>query len=233
MHADLIAPFSAAAAGARLPAPWRIVTLAGVERATQYALVADGASVVLRADAHAAMASITHPLRVDARNARFIRWRWKISNVLKQSDLRSKTGDDFPARVYVLFDFDSSRLSVLQRARLYLARKRYGVEVPSAALCYVWDGKAPVGTSVWSPYTDRVRVIVVESGSQHLDRWREVQRDLVADFRSAFGEDPPAISGVAIASDTDNTGESVSALFGDIRLFSQPRLAPPATSSGR
>ncbi len=157
----VIAPFSAAAPGAPLPAPWRLTTLPGVERATQYALIADEASVVLRANAQAAMASITHPLKVDPDKFPFISWRWKISNVLQTSDLRSKTGDDFPARVYVLFDFDIGKLSILQRARMYLARKRYGVDVPSAALCYVWDGKEPVGTAVWSPYTDRVRVIVV------------------------------------------------------------------------
>ncbi|MEO8165601.1 MAG: DUF3047 domain-containing protein, partial [Betaproteobacteria bacterium] len=107
--------------------------------------------------------------------------------------------------------------------KVYLARKRYGQDVPTAALCYVWDARAPVGTSVWSPYTDRVRVIVVESGTANLNRWREVQRDLVADFRAAFGEEPPPIAGIAVASDTDNTGESVTAMFGDIRLGSKSR----------
>jgi hypothetical protein len=217
-----IAPFSAGSPGAKLPAPWRISTLPSVKRATQYSLVADDATVVLRAVADASMASVMHPLKLDPKAAPFLTWRWKVSNILSKSDLSSKAGDDFPARVYVLFDYDTSKLSILQRAKIYLARSRYGKDVPAAALCYVWDGKAPVGTSVWSPYTDRVRVIVVESGSANLNRWREVQRDVVADFRAAFGEEPPAISGVAVASDTDNTGESVTALFGDIRLIARP-----------
>ena len=198
--------------------PWRITTLPNVKRATRYALVADGETVVLRAEANASMASVMHPLKIDPKVLPFIAWRWKVSNILQKSDISSRAGDDFPARVYVLFDYDISKLSILQRAKMRLARSRYGKDVPTAALCYVWDGKAPVGTSVWSPYTDRVRVIVVESGSANLNRWREVQRDLVADFRAAFGEDPPAISGVAVASDTDNTGESATAFYGDIRL---------------
>ena len=213
-----IAAFSAASPGAELPVPWRITTLPNVKRATRYALVADGETVVLRAEANASMASVMHPLKIDPKVLPFIAWRWKVSNILQKSDISSRAGDDFPARVYVLFDYDISKLSILQRAKMYLARSRYGKDVPAAALCYVWDGKAPVGTSVWSPYTDRVRVIVVESGSANLNRWREVQRDLVADFRAAFGEDPPAISGVAVASDTDNTGESATAFYGDIRL---------------
>jgi hypothetical protein len=213
-----IAPFSAASPGAELPVPWRITTLPNVKRATHYALVADGETVVLRAEANASMASVTHALKLDPKVLPFIAWRWKVSNVLRKSDMSSKAGDDFPARVYVLFDYDVSKLSFLQRAKLYLARSRYGEAVPAAALCYVWDGNAPAGTSAWSPYTDRVRVIVVESGSANLNRWLEVQRDVVADFRAAFGEDPPAISGVAVATDTDNTGESAVAFYGDIRF---------------
>jgi hypothetical protein len=68
-------------------------------------------------------------------------------------------------------------------------------------------------------------VIVVESGAANVNRWREAERDLVADFRAAFGEEPPPISGVAVASDTDNTGESVTALYGDIRLSVQMQNA--------
>jgi hypothetical protein len=221
-----ITPFSTATPGAALPPPWRISTLPGIKRATRYALVTDDGAVVLRAQADASMASVLHPLRLAPETLPYIAWRWKISNVLQKSDIHSKAGDDFPARVYVLFDYDVGKLPLLQRAKLYLARKRYGNDVPAAALCYVWDGKAPVGTSVWSAYTDRVRVIVVESGSANVNRWREVRRNLVADFRAAFGEDPPPISGIAAASDTDNTGESVTALFGDIRLMAQPQATP-------
>ncbi len=218
-----IAPFSAGSPGSAFPIPWRIVTLPKPKHSTQYTLVADEGTTVLRAQANAAMASLVHPLKLDPKNNPFISWRWKISNLLDKADISTKAGDDFPARVYVVFDYDVGKLSLLQRVKIFLARKLYGREVPSAALCYVWDGKAPAGTSVWSPYTDRVRVIVVDSGAANVNRWREAERDLVADFRSAFGEEPPEISGVAVASDTDNTGESVTAWFGDIRLLAQPQ----------
>lgn len=38
------------------------------------------------------------------------------------------------------------------------------------------------------------------------------------DFRAAFGEDPGQVTGVAVATDTDNTGESATAFYGDIRF---------------
>ena len=216
--ASAVTPFSAGSPGSAFPSPWRSVTLPKAKRPTQYTLVADEGRVVLRAEANASMSSLVHPLKVDSKNFPFINWRWKISNLLSKAEISTKAGDDFPARVYVLFDYDVSKLSLPQRIKIFLARKFYGTEVPAAALCYVWDGKALLGTSAWSPYTDRVRVIVVESGAANVGRWREVERDLVADFRDAFGEEPPAISGVAVASDTDNTGESVTAMFGDVRL---------------
>jgi len=163
------------------------------------------------------MAGVAHPLKLDVRAHPVIEWRWKILNLLTKSNITTKEGDDYPARVYILFDYDIRKLPFSVRAKIRLARL-YGADVPLAALCYVWDGKAAAGTSVWSVYTDRVRVIVAESGGTNLGKWVTIRRDVAADFRAAFGEDPPAISGVVLATDTDNTGESATAFYGDIRF---------------
>lgn len=217
-EAPVLAPFSAAAPGASLPAPWKLTTLPRIGRHTRYSLVRDGDAVVLRADAEASMAGVAHPLKLDVRAHPVIEWRWKILNLLTKSDIATKTGDDYPARVYVLFDYDIRKLPFSVRAKIRLARL-YGADVPLAALCYVWDGKAAAGTSVWSAYTDRVRMIVAESGGANLGKWVTIRRDVAADFRAAFGEDPPAISGVVLATDTDDTGESATAFYGDIRFM--------------
>lgn len=221
-----VTPFSTAEAGATLPPPWRLATLAGIGNPTRYSLAKDNDVVVLRADAQASMASVVHALRLDPKQYPIVSWRWKISNVLRTADMRLKSGDDFPARIYVLFDYDTRKLPFMQRVKLAIARQRYGADVPAAALCYVWDGKAAPGTTGWSTYTDRVRMIVVESGAGNVNAWRDAERNIVADYRAAFGEDPPAVSAVAIVSDTDNTGESVTAMFGDIRFHTLPAMQP-------
>ena len=167
------------------------------------------------------MAGVAHPLKLDVRTHPVIEWRWKVMNLLKKSDIAAKQGDDYPARVYVLFDYDIRKLPFSVRAKIRLARL-VGADIPLAALCYVWDGKAAAGTSVWSVYTDRVRVIVAEGGAANLGKWVTIRRNVAADFRAAFGEEPPAISGVAIATDTDNTGESATAFYGDIRFTQGP-----------
>lgn len=213
-----LTPFSTAAPGAPLPAPWTLTTLPNIGKHTRYTLVRDGDTVVLRADAKESMASVTHPLQLDPHAYPIIEWRWRAQNLIRKADIATKAGDDFPARVYVLFDYDVGKLPFATRAKIRLARALFGTDVPVAALCYVWDGKAAKDTSVWSAYTDRVRMIVAESGAENLNKWVTVRRDVVADFRAAFGEDPPPISGVAIATDTDNTGESATAFYGDIRF---------------
>jgi len=87
---------------------------------------------------------------------------------------------------------------------------------PMAALNYIWASKAPVGTVVPDPYTDRSILIVVESGSKNLNKWVEEVRNVSEDYIKAFGTEPPPISGIAIMADSDNTKESTVSFFGDI-----------------
>ena len=84
------------------------------------------------------------------------------------------------------------------------------------AVNYIWESKSPVGTVVPNPYTGRVRMFVLQSGNGKVGEWVTESRNLVEDYRKAFGADPPRISGVAVMTDTDNTGESAVAYFGDI-----------------
>jgi Protein of unknown function (DUF3047) len=213
-----IARFSSANAGDALPVPWKVVTLGKSKKPTRYSLVLDADKTVLRADAAASMASVMHPLRFDPHDHPIVEWRWKIAHLLQKSNVATKAGDDFPARLYVVFDYDIARLPFSARVKIRVARALFGQDVPAAALCYVWDGKGVKDAAAWSPFTDRVRVIIAESGDAHLNQWVTVRRNIVDDFRAAFGEDPPAVSGVAVATDTDNTGESATAFYGDIRF---------------
>ena len=207
-------------AGDPLPPPWKLVTLGKIKKQTRYSLVRDANQTVLRADAEASMASVMHPLHFDPRDYPVVEWRWRIVHLLRKSNIATKSGDDAPARFYVLFDYDIARLPFSPARNSASRAHSTASDIPLAALCYVWDGNSVKGAAAWSPYTDRVRVIVAESGNEHLNQWVTVRRNIVDDFRDAFGEDPPDVSGVAVATDTDNTGESATAFYGDIR-FSQ------------
>ena len=214
--AQAIPPFSTAAPGAALPGGWREASLPH-RRAAEVRIVEDEGRAVVRVKSDAAFgtAAITFDMQ-----APVLSWRWKIDHVVEAAQLGTKKGDDFAARVYVSFEIPPEQLTFAERTRLGLTRLIYG-DVPSAAICYVWDNRAAKGTSIWSPHAERVRIIVLESGNAQAGRWVEERRDIAADFRAAFGRAAPRMTGIAAGNDTDQTGESVTAWFGDFRV--EPR----------
>lgn len=218
------AAFSRMAPGAPV-AGWQMLKPARPVNETRYSLVDDGGKVVLKAEADSAMSALVHPVRIDIRRYPLLRWRWKVAAPLKSADMKTKAGDDYAARVYVMFDYPVEKLSFATRMKLRLAEALYGEGIPTAALNYIWDNRHPVGTIQASTYSDRSRMIVMRSGGAQAGLWLTETRDLAADFRAAFGEEPPDAVAVAIATDTDNTGESATAWYGDIEFL-------PATAEG-
>jgi hypothetical protein len=213
-----VGKFSAAKEGQALPDGWKPLTFKKIERHTKYELVRDGDRVVVKATSEAASAGLTREIRIDPKEYPIVSWRWKVSNVYQKGDVTKKEGDDYPARLYITFEYDSSRVGLLEKARYEAIRLLYGQYPPLGALNYIWESKAPKGTIVPNPYTDKVKMIVVESGTERLNQWIDEERNLYEDYKKAFGEEPPMISGVAIMTDTDNTLESATAYYGDIVL---------------
>jgi DUF3047 family protein len=219
-----LAPFSAAAPGAALPPGWRTVTLPRIPPA-RIELAAQDGSTVLRVESHAGAGTAAHALDVDPASHPRLAWRWKVDRVVARADLARRDGDDFAARVYVFFDVPDAELPWRERVKLVLARLTHGKDVPSAGLCYVWDNRHAPGTVVPNPYAPHIRTFVLESGGAAAGRWTEESRDLVADFRAAFpgrAARVPRITGIAAGNDTDQTGESAIAWFGDFRIEAAP-----------
>jgi hypothetical protein len=216
-----VAAFSVNAPGAPLPPEWMPYGFEKITNRTSYALVRDGPRTVLRAEANSSASGLVRKLNADPAVYPLLRWSWKVSDVVKKANLYRKDSDDFSARIYVMFDYPLEKLSFAERAKIKLTKLIYGEELPLATLCYVWDARAPVGTMAPSAYSDRVRIVVVESGADRTNQWVDIERDLRRDFLAAFGEAPPAITAIAVATDTDNTGAAVTAWFGDITMHKQ------------
>src|SRR5690606_26572483 len=134
-------------------------------------IVADGERRVLRIHSAQSASSWVSRLNVNAAQRPWLHWQWKVSHALAGSDLRSKGGDDYAARLYVFFDLPSEQLSLTDRLQLAAARALSGADLPAAALCYVWGGSQPVGVSAWNPYTDRVRMIVLDNQETVVNQW--------------------------------------------------------------
>ncbi len=214
----VVGDFSNTPAENRLPEGWEPLTFKKIERHTQYSLFPDEGRRVIRAVSRASASGLIRRITFDPHSFPILQWRWKITSVFKGGDVRRKEGDDYPARVYINFAYDLQKAGFFESAKYETARLIYGEYPPAGAINYIWASKAPVGTLVDNPYTDRAKMVVVESGDAKLNTWIEVQRNIVEDYRRAFGGDPPMISGIALMTDTDNTGDSTVSFFGDIVL---------------
>jgi hypothetical protein len=186
---------------------------------TRYSLVEDAGVVVVKAEAEQSMSALVHKVRVDVRRFPLLRWQWKIASPVKSADMTSWDGDDYAARLYVMFNYPVEKLSFGMRMKLQLAEAMVGTSIPTAALNYIWDNRNPVGTLQANTHSDRSRMIVLRSGAAQAGQWVTETRDLAADFRAAFGEEAPEVVAVVIATDTDNTGETAKAWYGDIRFL--------------
>ncbi|HUL30388.1 MAG TPA: DUF3047 domain-containing protein [Thermodesulfobacteriota bacterium] len=211
-----VGKFSDAGVGSALPPGWKPLVFKKIEKHTTYALVEDDHTVVIKAVAEASASGLTREIKINTKEYPMVEWRWKVMNILKKGDVHRKEGDDYPARIYITFEYDPSKLSFLEKRKYDAIRLLYGEYPPLAAINYIWESKASVGTMVPNPYTDRVMMFVVESGSTKLSQWVNEERNVYEDYKKAFHAEPPLISGVAIMTDTDNTGESATAYYGDI-----------------
>jgi len=211
-----VGKFSAATVGDTLPADWKPLTFNKIERHTTYGLVNDDNIVVVKAVSVASASGLTREIKINPKEYPIVQWRWKVSNILKKGDVHRKEGDDYPARIYITFEYDPSKLSFFEKAKYKTIKLLYGQYPPLGAINYIWESKAPAGTIVPNPYTDRVIMFVVESGPSKLNQWVNEERNIFEDYKKAFGQEPPMISGIAIMTDTDNTGESATAYYGDI-----------------
>jgi len=211
-----VGAFSSNPPGEQLPTDWQPLNFSKIEQQTHYSLVAEDATVVVKAVSHQSASGLLRAISIAPADYPVIEWRWKIERILPRGNVTSRDGDDYPARIYISFAFDPERATYLQRLKHQAARLIFGPDTPYRAISYIWGSNSQPGTMVANPFTDRVMMIVVRGGDEMAQQWVSERRNIYEDYLQAFGEEPPMISGVAIMTDTDNTRDTATAWYGDI-----------------
>ncbi|MBC7623246.1 MAG: DUF3047 domain-containing protein [Aeromicrobium sp.] len=215
---DHVAAFSMAQLGEPHPLEWQPWVFSKFNRRTDYRVIETDGGRVLRAQAEKSASGLLQEVNIDPRVSPHIRWRWNVPQLLPNADLNRKGSDDSPVRVIVSFEGDLQKLDVEDRAMASMAKLVSGRDMPYATLMYVWDNKMPVGTFLESPHSTRAKLIVVASGASQLGKWTPYSRNLVADFKKAFGESPGKIITVGVMTDTNATEADAIAYYGDIAI---------------
>lgn len=198
-----------------LPSGWEPLSFAK-RPATSYEWSASERALHAKASSSASglIVRMTRPVA----EAPILRWRWKVAKTLAKGDEARKSGDDYAARIYVAFAYDPARVGAGVRLKYGLAKKLKGEYPPHAAINYIWANKLPKGESAPNAYTGRVVMVAARSGDAEAGQWRSEERDVLADYRRLFGEDPPPYSGIAVMTDADDTRGEAEAWYADISL---------------
>lgn len=212
-----------------LPQGWAPLVILRNKKPTEYRLVADKSRTVLHARADSASSALMHEMDVDPVTNPWLSWEWKISCLLKKADNTQRATEDSPVRIILGFDGDKESLPFADQVMFETAKVVTGHDFPYATLMYIWENKAPIGTVIRSPHSGRIKMMVAASGSDGIGEWRSFMRNVVEDFEKAFGEKPGRLIGIGVLTDTDNTGETVDAWYGDIRFVREPGAAASAS----
>jgi uncharacterized protein YceK len=218
----VITRFSDAGQGETLPGGWRVWSLGRFKKPTEYRLERKDGRTVVRAFADASASGLLHDLDVDPRQHPWLHWRWKVEQLIHSADNTQRHTEDSPVRLVITFAGDRSKLEFSDRLFATQVRLLTGQELPYATLMYIWENRAERGQIIANRHTSRIRMVVAESGREKLGRWWEESRNVLEDYRRAFGEEPGRITAIGLMTDTDNTGEQVHAWYGDIQFLARP-----------
>ncbi len=196
---------------------WHSVALPG-KKQTEYQAGHHQGRHAVRAHAEHAASMWRRKLSVPAHSLGEVSFSWWVEQKPSNASVADAAREDSAARVMFAFEGDVSALPARTRALFELAEALTGERPPFATLMYVWDATAPVGTVIVNSRSDRIRKIVVDSGTAHLGRWRDHRRNLADDYRLAFGETAGNLTSMALMTDSDNTRSTARTWFGDVKL---------------
>ncbi|MCP5158324.1 MAG: DUF3047 domain-containing protein [Gammaproteobacteria bacterium] len=169
---------------------------------TRYTFDERSGRKALFADSRGTASGWYREIEVDLHQTPWLHWSWRVDRVLNGVDERTKAGDDYPARIYVV---------VSGGAAFWKTR----------SLVYVWSSQQPVGATWHNAYTSSARVMALQSGMQNAGRWINEKRNIRADFQRLFGEEIDSIDAVALMTDTDDSGQDASAWYGNLYFTAQ------------
>lgn len=152
---------------------------------------------VLTAHSSMSASGLFKTINIDLNATPIMHWSWNIKHTLTSDNERTKSGDDFSARIYVVFS----------DGPFFWQTK---------TLNYVWANQAKVGEYWSNPYTENARMFAIQAGDKKTNRWHMENRNVLKDIQQVFGITITRIDAIAIMTDTDQTGAATQALFGDI-----------------
>ena len=164
---------------------------------TKYTFIEENQKYFLQASSMQSASALYKKIKVDPESTPYLNWSWRIDQPLPTLNELKKTGDDFAARVYVVFKTGFTPLS-------------------ARAINYVWASQEPEKASWQNPFTNKAIMIPLRTNTDAPNAWQYEKVNIKEDLLKHFGVLPKFIKGVAIMTDSDNSMNVAKASYGDI-----------------
>jgi len=176
---------------------WQEKAFAG---STQYELHSESGITVLKATANNTASVLYRQEIINLTSTPWLEWSWKIESIYDDINEKTKTGDDFPARLYV-------------------TAKTGSLPWQTIAINYVWSSNLPKDSVWFNPYTEKSIMVSVQGGNTLVGQWVNQRRNVARDFKQLFDINVTKLSGYAVMVDGDNSSQSGTAYFGNIEFL--------------
>jgi hypothetical protein len=197
---------------------WEDFQFSGNKNPTKFIVVDDSNFSYLKIISDSSASGLIHKNQFDPKQYPILSWRWKIENIIEDADGQTKSGDDYPLRLFVMFDDDSAGTSFWTSLRNSAIKLLYGAEPPESSLCFVWSNQTYTVKYFDSPYSATVKIIPMAEGANGLKTWHSYRINIDHQFREIFDRPCPGSAKIAIMGDTDNTESTTLAGLDYIRI---------------
>lgn len=165
---------------------------------TSYQLRSENDQSVLHALSSASASGMFKKMKVDIKKYPYLNWRWKVNKPLEDLAEEQKKGDDYAARIYV----------VVSDGWFFWQTK---------ALNYVWSSREQTPTSWPNAYApDNTLMMPLRKNSDGIGQWHVEKRNIQEDLKAWLGKSYDEVEAIAIMTDSDDSGLSADAVYGDI-----------------
>ena len=188
---------------AGLPAPWEARKGIWGEASPleiYYTLREEDGNQYLAAETDDSAIDAGRPAEVNLRVHNKFRWRWRVWSLPVGGNEEKSSKNDSGAAVRIVFHGGL-------RARM---------------LKYVWSSSLPKGTETESAGNGKIKVVVLQSGTEQLGEWIWEEVNAYEDYKRLFGGEPRPVRILGIITDANNTETLSKADYDDFTFIKVP-----------
>jgi DUF3047 family protein len=191
---DVIRVTIAKSPDSSLPEGWKLKNWSGT---SEFQTVTTEIGPTIYMKSNSSSSALAKEINFNIKDYPYLNWRWKVTKTPPKGDVRARSTDDQAAQIYVVFP-------------------RWPAMVNSRLIGYIWDSNAQAGSYVASTKQSNTKYYIVKSGAKDLGKWFQEKRNVYADYKRWFHEEPPPVGSVSIMINSQNTGSSAESYIGDI-----------------